>query len=104
MDRNPRPDQPTDLGVASRHPASAKRMLDLAILSIAPGQAAGRQTARHSTFAMRALGTIMMRTVLHYGWLIALAYLALYAVYFAITFTIYRRALRIDTADPVAVT
>lgn len=58
----------------------------------------------HSTFAMRALGTIIMRTVLLYGWLIALAYLALYAAYFTVTFTIYRRTLRIETADPVAVT
>lgn len=55
----------------------------------------------HSTFAMQALGTLIMRTVLHYGWLVALAYLALYAVYFAVTFTIYRRALRIETSDPV---
>lgn len=57
----------------------------------------------HSTFAMQALGTIILRTVLHYGWLVAMAYLALYAVYFAVTFTIYRRALRIETTDPVVV-
>lgn len=52
----------------------------------------------HSTFAMRALGTIIMRTVLHYGWTIAVAYLLLYGIYFAVTFTTYRRALRLADA------
>lgn len=47
----------------------------------------------HSTFAMKALGTMLRRSVLHYGWLVAVAYLGLYAIYFAVTFTFYWRTI-----------
>lgn len=48
----------------------------------------------HSTFAMKALGALAMRTVLQYGWLVAVAYLVLYALYFAVSSTFYWRSLR----------
>jgi len=48
----------------------------------------------HATFAMQALGTLVRHTVLHYGWLVALVYLLLYAVCFAGTFSAFWRTLR----------
>ncbi|MCG0239142.1 MAG: FtsX-like permease family protein [Firmicutes bacterium] len=48
----------------------------------------------HSTFAMQALSTLMMRSVLHYGWMVAAAYLVLYGVAFAGTAQLYWRSLR----------
>jgi len=47
----------------------------------------------HSTFAMKALGTLLQRSVLHYGWLVAVAYLGLYGLYFAVTYAAYWRTL-----------
>lgn len=47
----------------------------------------------HSTFAMKALGTILQRSVLHYGWLVALGYLGLYVLYYAVTYAVYWRTL-----------
>ena len=47
----------------------------------------------HSTFAMRALGTLVQRSVLHYGWLVALCYLGLYILYYAVTYAFYWRTL-----------
>lgn len=49
----------------------------------------------HSTFAMRALGTLLNRSVLHVGWLVALGYLVLYALFFAITYAAYWRSLSV---------
>lgn len=48
----------------------------------------------HSTFAMKALGVIALRTVLQYGWLVAVAYLVLYAIYFAASYSFYWRSLQ----------
>ncbi|MFO7172793.1 MAG: FtsX-like permease family protein [Bacillota bacterium] len=48
----------------------------------------------HSTFAMQALSTLMMRSVLHYGWMVAAAYLVLYGVACAGTAELYWRSLR----------
>ncbi|MBY6276190.1 FtsX-like permease family protein [Symbiobacterium thermophilum] len=47
----------------------------------------------HCTFAMKALGTLAQRPVLHYGWLIALGYLGLYVLYYAVTYAVYWRTL-----------
>lgn len=52
----------------------------------------------HSTFAMYALGTLVGRTVLHHGWLVAVMYLALYVVYFAIMQGFYWRSLRVGSS------
>lgn len=49
----------------------------------------------HSTLAMKALGTLLSRTVLQIGWVVALAYLVLYAVYLAASSTFYWRTLRV---------
>lgn len=49
----------------------------------------------HSTFAMKALGTLAMRTVLQYGWMVAAGYLVLYALYFAVSYNFYWRSLRV---------
>ncbi len=46
----------------------------------------------HSSFAMNALGTLLMRTVLHWGWFVALGYLVVYAGYFAATHALYWQA------------
>lgn len=48
----------------------------------------------HSTFAMKALGQLALRTVLQYGWLVAVAYLVLYALYFLVSASFYWRSLR----------
>lgn len=48
----------------------------------------------HSTFAMKALGTIAMRTVLQYGWMVSCGYLVVYALYFAASYTFYWRSLK----------
>lgn len=50
----------------------------------------------HSTFAMNALGVLAGRSVLHLGWMVACAYLFLYAVYFAATYALYWRTLRLE--------
>ncbi|WP_374712553.1 FtsX-like permease family protein [Symbiobacterium terraclitae] len=47
----------------------------------------------HSTFAMKALGTLVQRPVLHYGWTVALGYLGLYALFYAVTYAVYWRTL-----------
>jgi len=47
----------------------------------------------HSTFAMKALGTLVSRPVLTQGWLVALAYLVVYMLYFALSNGIYQRAV-----------
>ena len=47
----------------------------------------------HSTFAMNALSTLMMRPVLALGWLVALAFLAVYALFFALSHGVYQRAV-----------
>lgn len=47
----------------------------------------------HSTFAMRALGTLVMRSVLHYGWMMAAGYLILYGAFFSATFAVYWQAI-----------
>src|SRR5690606_3371640 len=39
----------------------------------------------HSTFAMKALGTLVGISVLHYGWMVAAGYLVLYVVFFLTT-------------------
>lgn len=48
----------------------------------------------HSTFAMKALGTVTSRTVLQYGWGVALCYLVLYGLCFGATCTSYWRSLQ----------
>lgn len=50
----------------------------------------------HSTFAMNALGILTGRSVLHLGWMVACGYLFLYAVYFAATYALYWRTLRLE--------
>lgn len=47
----------------------------------------------HSTFAMKALSTLMMKNVIYGGWLVALGYLAAYVLYFAAADSVYRRAV-----------
>ena len=47
----------------------------------------------HSTFAMKALGTLVMKRVIYSGWLVALGYLLVYVAYFAATDAVYRRAI-----------
>ncbi len=48
----------------------------------------------HSTFAMKALSTLMSRPVLTLGWLVAAAYLVIYGVpFFAVTDGVYQRAV-----------
>ena len=47
----------------------------------------------HSTFAMKALGTLAQRSVLHYGWTVALGYLGLYVLYYGVTYAVYWRTL-----------
>jgi putative ABC transport system permease protein len=37
----------------------------------------------HATFAMRALGSLLGKSVLHYGWMVAAVYLVLYGLCFA---------------------
>jgi len=54
----------------------------------------------HSTFAMKALSTLLQRSVLHYGWLVALAYLGLYVLYYAVTYAFYWRTLSGGSARP----
>jgi putative ABC transport system permease protein len=49
----------------------------------------------HSTFAMKALGALTMRSVLTYGWLVAAAYLVVYALYFSVSAAFYWRSLRV---------
>jgi putative ABC transport system permease protein len=48
----------------------------------------------HSTFAMKALGTLLNRTVLQFGWAVAVGYLVLYSVFYLITYAVYWRSLR----------
>lgn len=47
----------------------------------------------HTTFALYALGTIVGRTVLQHGIVIALLYLVLYMLYFFTTFSVYWKSL-----------
>lgn len=47
----------------------------------------------HSTFAMKALSALVSRSVLAEGWLVALAYLLVYALFFKVTSGIYQRAV-----------
>lgn len=47
----------------------------------------------HSTFAMKALSTLVMKNVIYGGWMVALGYLLVYILYFAATNGIYRRAV-----------
>jgi len=47
----------------------------------------------HSTFAMKALSTLVLRPVLAHGWAIAAGYLVLYGLFFALTFALYWRVL-----------
>jgi len=54
----------------------------------------------HSTFAMKALGTLLQQSVLHYGWLVALGYLVLYGLYYAVTYGFYWRTLSGGNARP----
>lgn len=48
----------------------------------------------HSSFAMQALGTLLNRRVLQLGWMVALVYLVLYAIYFTIAYAFHWRTLR----------
>lgn len=48
----------------------------------------------HSTFAMKALGTLLQQTVLQYGWIVAAAYLVLYILYFLGSYGAYWRSIR----------
>lgn len=48
----------------------------------------------HATFAMVALGTLIKHPVLQIGWMVALAYLALYFVYLYAIMTFYWRSLQ----------
>jgi putative ABC transport system permease protein len=50
----------------------------------------------HSTFAMQALGTLVNRTVLQFGWAVALGYLVLYGAFYLVTYAIYWRSLRVS--------
>lgn len=52
----------------------------------------------HSTFAMKALGTLVGRSVLLSGWVVALRYLELYVGFFRLTYALYWRALQIGRA------
>lgn len=47
----------------------------------------------HSTFAMKALGTLMSHSVLVYGWLVALGYLVVLVGYFLVTYALYWKTL-----------
>lgn len=60
----------------------------------------------HSTFAMRALSTLVFRSVLVYGWMMAVGYFILYGAYFTVTFALYWRSmgLREHSTAPAAVT
>nr|MBO2508505.1 hypothetical protein [Bacillota bacterium] len=49
----------------------------------------------HFTFAMRALSITVGYSVIHYGWLMALGYLVLYALYFLAVQGFYWRSLRL---------
>lgn len=53
----------------------------------------------HSTFAMKALGTLTMRSVLVYGWAIAAGYLVLYGAFFTVTFALYWQAMGLGDAS-----
>lgn len=53
----------------------------------------------HSTFAMKALGTLVMRTVLYYGWMIAAGYLVLYVLFFAVTYALYWRTMGLGRSE-----
>lgn len=50
----------------------------------------------HSTFAMQGLGSVVSRTVLQYGWAVALGYLVLYAILFRAINSFYWRSLRVS--------
>ncbi|MFS8572072.1 MAG: hypothetical protein LOD85_03460, partial [Clostridia bacterium] len=54
----------------------------------------------HSTFAMKALSTLMSRPVLTLGWLVAAAYLVIYALFFAVTDGVYQRAVAAERWRP----
>lgn len=57
----------------------------------------------HSTFAMRALSTLALQSVLHYGWMVAAGYLVLYGAFFAGTFGLYWQALGLRERAAAAV-
>ncbi len=50
----------------------------------------------HATFAMNALGTLLDRQVLIYGWAVGLCYLVLYVLFFALMQGFYWRSLRLS--------
>lgn len=52
----------------------------------------------HSTFAMRSLGVVIGRSVFHYGWLMAAAYLVIYGLYYLGAEGFYRRSLGLAPA------
>ncbi|HEY8346780.1 MAG TPA: ABC transporter permease [Symbiobacteriaceae bacterium] len=54
----------------------------------------------HSTFAMKALGTLLQQTVLQYGWAVAVAYLLLYLLYFAASGSAYWRSIQAGLNRP----
>jgi len=47
----------------------------------------------HSTFAMRALSTLMLRSVLLHGWAVAAGYFLLYGAFFTASFALYWRTM-----------
>lgn len=58
----------------------------------------------HSTFAMRALSTLVLRSVLVYGWMIAVGYLVLYGAFFTVTFALYWRTMGLRNRSTAATT
>lgn len=57
----------------------------------------------HSTFAMKALSSLMGLSVLVYGWLVALGYLVLYIGFFVVTYTLYWKTMGVGRADSTVV-
>lgn len=53
----------------------------------------------HSTFAMQALGVVIMRNVFHYGWLMAAMYLVIFGLYYAGIEGFYRRSLGLASSE-----
>lgn len=53
----------------------------------------------HSAFAMKALSTLTMRSVLQYGLMVAAGYLVLYVAYFVVTYTLYWRTMGLGNSD-----
>lgn len=57
----------------------------------------------HSTFAMKALGTLMGLSVLVYGWLVALGYLILYVGFFVMTYALYWKTMGVGRTETTVV-